>query len=180
MRATQVGRRQNLAMSRREGRWVRRASTSTTTRQPVYTRSGVTRSACTRFYVWSAKILPVSYDLCRQASQVQIYLPFFNPIYHNSVLIVNRFLIAKRLVGAFDKEKALVGAFSGHCSLIALLLDMTIITRWPEPAANNVPLETVQVHLWSDAKQPEYMFNLHDIGGFRGVLASLSIHLRHE
>ena len=52
-----------------------------------------------------------------------------------------------QLVGASNKEKALVGAFSGHCSLIALLLDMTIITRWPEPAANNVPLETVQVHL---------------------------------
>ena len=86
-------------------------------------------------------------------------------------------------MGAIDKQKALVGAFSGYGSLIALpglLLDMTIITRWPEPAANNVPLETVQVHLWSDAKQPEYMFNLHDIGGFRGVLASLSIHLRHE
>ena len=31
--------------------------------------------------------------------------------------------------------------------LPGLLLDMTIITRWPEPAANNVPLETVQVHL---------------------------------
>ena len=39
------------------------------------------------------------------------------PVLHS--VLINRFLIVKALVGTFNKEKALVGAFSGHCEIFA-------------------------------------------------------------
>ena len=58
------------------------------------------------FSLWKAALLPVSYDLFRQASQFHFYFLCLN------VPVEQWCLIVKALDGTFNKENTIVGAFS--------------------------------------------------------------------